>query len=70
MPTKEHQCLAKSFCLKISSFALPALNDLSVVIEEECKNQGAWVYFMKLNKTLEVAHRLKQNCPAWIWQQI
>lgn len=59
MPTSEHQCLAKFFCLKISSFALPTLNDLTlnVVIQEKCKHQGAWVYFIKLNKTLEVACR-------------
>lgn len=39
MPTSQHQCLDKSFCLKKnSSFALPALDDLSlnIVIQEEC----------------------------------
>lgn len=30
------------------------------VIQEECKHQGAWVYFIKLNRTLEVACRPNQ----------
>lgn len=62
MPMSEHQYLAKFFCLKISSFALPTLNDLSlnVVIQEKYKHQGAWVYFIKLNRTVEVACRPNQ----------